>query len=185
MIDVIIAQMLHHHHHQHQQQQQEQPPLSPLPHEQQQELQPIPLPTITVDRFSTLQYFWHLFQWSAFISTDLFMHLSELFIQNIRLNCTFVAYGIAKAAITPTALLPITKTTKTQPIKPNNNNNNAVNAVKASSFCSQPELFIKNDADNDYFNDNIDAEMNLDHVLFCRNAANQQTIIQTKQTDQL
>lgn len=182
MIDVIIAQMLHHHHH-HQHQQQT-PPLSPLPHEQQQELQPIPLPTITVDRFSALQYFWHLFQWSAFISTDLFMHLSELFIQNIRLNCTFVAYGIAEAVITPTVLLPTTITTKTQPIKPNNNNN-AMNAVKASSFCSRPELFIKNDADNDYFNDNIDAEMNLDHVLFSRCAANQQTIIQTKQTDQL
>lgn len=185
MIDIIIAQMemlqqQHQHHHQHQQQ----------PHESEQEQQqpmpipiplPLPLPSIGVDQFSTLKYFWfrieHLLQWSVFISTDLFVHLSELFIQNIRLNGTYVAYAIARAAMAATPT--------TQPIKPNDDAHAHANAVESTSFRSQSELFIKNDADNDNLSDIIDAEMNLDHILFCRTAANQQTIIQNKQTDQL
>lgn len=147
-----------------QQQQQEQQ------HEQ-QHFPSAPITTIILDRFSTMQYFWfrirHLFPWSQFILFNLLMHLVQLFIRNIYLNCTLVASTMTIAA-TAVAARP-------QPIKPN------ANAI----IKLQAKLFINNDADNDNFTDIIDHDMNLDHTLFCRDAANQQTIIQNKQTDQL
>ncbi|XP_031626355.1 uncharacterized protein LOC116342762 isoform X1 [Contarinia nasturtii] len=134
----------------------------------QQQQPSVLLTTIILDRFFTMQYFWfriqYLFQWSTvFISLKYSM---QLFIQIIYLNCTSFAYAVA--SVLPDGATAVVTMTTPQPIKPN-----------AFAFNGDTELFIKTDANN------IDHVMNLDHALFCRDAANQQTIIQTKQTDQL
>lgn len=164
---------------------QEQPEQQELQHEQQQH-QPQQqldqhsesLPTIILGRFFTMPYFWfcirHSFQWPLFIWFNLCQHLVQLFIQGIYLNCTCVAYAMAAAI---TAAAAAAKASVTQPIKSD--------SVAANTLCSPTELFIKNHGDYDKFTGIYANGMNLDHALFSRDAANQQTIIQNKQTDQL
>lgn len=145
--------------------------------EQQQPSTSVPLTTNHLDRFSTMQYFWfrirHLFQWCQFISFNLLMHLVQLFMRNIYLNCTLAAYAMTTTITTTVAnaaAAAALTVASTQPIKPN-----AITQL-------QTALFIKNDANYDNFTGIIDHDMNLDHT---RGAANRQTIIQNKQTDQL
>lgn len=142
-------------------------PTSPLP-----PTSSVPLTTIILDRFSTMQYFWfriqHSFQWSQFISFKLLMHLVQLFVRNIYLNCTLAVYAMTVTAV------PATAASK-QPIK---QNANAINQLQSA-------LFIKINANTDNSTGIIDHDMNSDHTLFYRDAANRQTIIQNKQTDQL
>lgn len=130
----------------------------------------IPLTTIILDRFSTMQYFWfriqHSFQWSQFISLNIFVRLVQLFIQCININCTFIAYGMIAAVASTTAVI--------KPIKLNANASNTV------AIGSQSELFIKNDPINDNFKNIIVHDMNFDHTLFCKDAVNQQTITENK-----
>lgn len=135
----------------------------------------VPLTTIILDRFSTMQYFWfriqHSFQWSQFISFKLLMHLVQLFIRNIYLNWTLAVYAMTATAVAAVAATAASK----QPIK---RNANAINQLQSA-------LFIKIDANTNNFTGIIDHDMNLDHTLFYRDAANRQTIIQNKQNDQL
>lgn len=154
-------------------QQSSSPPPLPLP-----PTSSVPLTTIILDRFSTMQYFWfriqHSFQWSQFISFKLSMHFVQLFIRNIYLNCTLAVYAMTATAVAAVAAAaaPASK----QPIK---QNANAINQLHSA-------LFIKIDANTDNFTGIIEHDnMNLDHALFYRDAANRQTIIQNKQTDQL